>query len=76
MNATTSDPRFDFVSLGESMLRLTVPTGRRLEETPARPGVCWSRKRGGFVFNTIHNIMPDVPPENVVAMFEVVDEYR
>lgn len=31
---------------------------------------------GGFVFNTIHNILPDVPPENVVAMFEAVDEYR
>ena len=31
---------------------------------------------GGFVFNTIHNIMPDVPPENVVAMFEAVNEYR
>jgi uroporphyrinogen decarboxylase len=31
---------------------------------------------GGFVFNTIHNILPDVSPENVVAMFEAVDEYR
>jgi uroporphyrinogen decarboxylase len=31
---------------------------------------------GGFVFNTIHNILPDVPPENVVAMFEAIDEYR
>jgi uroporphyrinogen decarboxylase len=31
---------------------------------------------GGFVFNTIHNILPDVPPENVLAMFEAVDEYR
>lgn len=31
---------------------------------------------GGFVFNTVHNIMPDVPPENIVAMFEAVDEYR
>lgn len=31
---------------------------------------------GGFIFNTVHNILPDVPPENVVAMFEVVDEYR
>lgn len=30
---------------------------------------------GGFVFNTIHNIMPDVPPENIVAMFEALDEY-
>ena len=27
---------------------------------------------GGFVFNTIHNIMPDVPPENVVAMFDTI----
>jgi len=31
---------------------------------------------GGFVFNTVHNIMPDAPPENIVAMFEAVDEYR
>jgi uroporphyrinogen decarboxylase len=31
---------------------------------------------GGFVFNTIHNILPDVPPQNIVAMFEAVDEYR
>ena len=31
---------------------------------------------GGFVFNTIHNILPDVPPENVLAMFEAVDGYR
>jgi uroporphyrinogen decarboxylase len=27
---------------------------------------------GGFVFNTVHNILPEVPPENVVAMFEAV----
>lgn len=27
---------------------------------------------GGFVFNTIHNILPDVPPENIEAMFEAV----
>ena len=25
---------------------------------------------GGFVFNTVHNIQADVPPENLVAMFE------
>ncbi len=31
---------------------------------------------GGFVFNTVHNIMPDVPAENIIAMFEAVDEYR
>ena len=33
-------------------------------------------KGGGFVFNTVHNIMPDVPPENIVAMFEAVSEYN
>lgn len=31
---------------------------------------------GGFVFNTVHNIMPDVPPENIMAMFAAIDEYR
>ncbi len=31
---------------------------------------------GGFVFNPIHNILPDVPPENIVAMFATLDEYR
>lgn len=31
---------------------------------------------GGFVFCQVHNIQPDVPPENVVAMFEAVDEYE
>lgn len=31
---------------------------------------------GGFVFNTIHNILPDVPPENLVAMFDAIEEYH
>jgi uroporphyrinogen decarboxylase len=31
---------------------------------------------GGFIFNTVHNIMPDVAPENILAMFEAIDEYR
>ena len=31
---------------------------------------------GGFVFNTVHNILPDVPPENIVAMFEAIDEFN
>ena len=30
---------------------------------------------GGFVFTQVHNIQPDVPPENVVAMFEAVKEF-
>jgi len=30
---------------------------------------------GGFVFNTVHNILPDVPAENIVAMYEALAEY-
>ncbi len=29
---------------------------------------------GGFVFNTVHNIMPDCPPENIIAMMEALDD--
>ena len=29
---------------------------------------------GGFVFQQIHNIMADVPPENIVAMLDAVNE--
>jgi uroporphyrinogen decarboxylase len=31
---------------------------------------------GGFVFNTVHNILPDVPPENIVAMYNAVKEFN
>ena len=31
---------------------------------------------GGFVFQQVHNIMSDVPPENVVAMFDAVAEFN
>lgn len=30
---------------------------------------------GGYVFNGIHNIQADVPPENVVALFDAAYEY-
>lgn len=33
-------------------------------------------KDGGFVFNTEHNIMPDVPPENILAMYKAVADSR
>jgi uroporphyrinogen decarboxylase len=29
---------------------------------------------GGFIFTQVHNIQPDVPPENVMAMIEAVAE--
>ncbi len=33
-------------------------------------------KGGGFVFNTVHNILPEVPPENILAMFEAIEEFN
>ncbi len=30
---------------------------------------------GGFVFTQVHNIQPDVPPENICAMFDALQEY-
>jgi uroporphyrinogen decarboxylase len=30
---------------------------------------------GGFVFNTVHNIQADVPPENILAMREALREF-
>lgn len=33
-------------------------------------------KGGGFVFNTVHNILPDVPPQNIVAMYDAVNEFN
>ena len=31
---------------------------------------------GGFIFNPIHNILPDVPPENIMAAFNTALSYR
>jgi uroporphyrinogen decarboxylase len=30
---------------------------------------------GGYVWNQVHNVMADVPPENVVAMLETAHEF-
>jgi uroporphyrinogen decarboxylase len=30
---------------------------------------------GGYVFNSVHNIQGEVPPENIVAMFDTAYEY-
>lgn len=33
-------------------------------------------KNGGFIFNTIHNILPEVPAENMLACFGAVKEFN
>ena len=29
----------------------------------------------GFIMSTVHNILPEVPPENIVAAFDAVEEF-
>jgi hypothetical protein len=31
---------------------------------------------GGFVFNTIHNVQADIPGENLLALYQAVQEFR
>jgi len=33
-------------------------------------------QEGGYVFNTVHNILPDVPPQNIITMFDAVKEFN
>ncbi|MGA2625391.1 MAG: uroporphyrinogen decarboxylase family protein [Bacteroidota bacterium] len=33
-------------------------------------------KGGGFVFTPVHNILPDVPPQNIGAMFEAIARFN
>ena len=30
---------------------------------------------GGYVFNQVHNIQANVPPENIIAMFDAAHEF-
>jgi uroporphyrinogen decarboxylase len=30
---------------------------------------------GGYVFNSVHNLQPDVPPQNILAMFDAACEF-
>lgn len=33
------------------------------------------RPGGGYVFNNVHNIQADIPPENIVALFDAAYEF-
>ena len=33
-------------------------------------------KNGGFIFAAIHNILPEVPPENIIAAYDAVKEFN
>ncbi|MCP4707551.1 MAG: methyltransferase [Planctomycetes bacterium] len=31
---------------------------------------------GGYIFSTVHNILPETPPQNILAIFEAVAEFN
>jgi uroporphyrinogen decarboxylase len=49
-------------------------TAREVEED-VRRNIEALAPGGGYVFNTIHNIQADVPPENIIAMWNTLQEY-
>ncbi|MBM3705557.1 MAG: hypothetical protein FJW66_03430, partial [Actinobacteria bacterium] len=32
--------------------------------------------KGGYVLNAVHNILPEVPPQNILAMVEAAKNYK
>ena len=43
--------------------------------TPRERVLAAIRPGGGFIFNQVHNVQADVPPENVVAMLDAAYEF-
>ena len=62
---------------GGANMQYVVPTGS-LDEIRAdvRRLIDIFAPGGGFVFNPIHNIQADVPPEKVLAIYDTALEYR
>jgi uroporphyrinogen decarboxylase len=54
-----------------------LPEGSPAEvEANVRERIATFAPGGGFIFTQVHNIMPHVPPQNVVAMYDAVKKYR
>ena len=69
---TTYGDRFTFWG-GGCDTRHVLPHGTpdEVRDNVRRLVSVWS-PGGGFVFQQVHNILADVPPENIIAMFEAV----
>jgi len=84
-NANGMDPRFLKNEFGkdctfwgggiETVGTLNTGTPEKIREQVLERLEIFS-KGGGFVFNTVHNILPDVPPENIIAMFNAIKEFN
>ena len=56
--------------------RYALPKGSQEEiEKNVRENVAALKGNGGFVFQQVHNILADVPPENIVTMFNSIARY-
>jgi uroporphyrinogen decarboxylase len=54
----------------------TLPFGDPIEiKKEVRKNIECLKPNGGFVAANIHNITAEVPPENIVAMFEALNEF-
>jgi uroporphyrinogen decarboxylase len=54
----------------------TLPFGTPEEVRAEARGAIWDlAPGGGYIYNSIHNIQPGVPTENVLAYFEVIGEH-
>ena len=54
----------------------TLPTGTPTQvREDVRRRIEVLGKDGGFVFSSVHNILSDVPPENIVALFDAANEF-
>lgn len=47
-----------------------------MDTRPLKLGDYDQGKGGGYVLSTVHNIQEQVPPENIVAMFEACLSFR
>ena len=55
----------------------TLPQGTSEEvATETRHVIDVLGKGGGYVLNAVHNIQPEVPPENIVAMYDTGLSHR
>jgi uroporphyrinogen-III decarboxylase len=55
----------------------TLPFGTpKMVEEQVRERVEIFSKGGGFVFNTIHNVQPKIPIENILAMYRSINEKK
>ncbi len=57
----------------DSQNTLPKASAREVKEQ-AKRNIAILAEGGGYVLNTSHNIQGDVPPENIVALFEAADE--